>query len=471
MNLDRAARVAVAGLFALTLVALPALAHAQVGSLAGKVVGPDGKPVPDAVVTLTNVANSLTAIVKTNNNGEWVRAGLQAGNPWNIRVKKDDLEGGINNVRVAFNSVLELPPIVITKAAPPMDAATKARMEAEKVQQALIAKISVEVDAAIAAGDLDLAIAKFTEGAAALPNCAVCYVRIGDLHMKKARTEQAEQAYLKAISLDDQNADAYNALTNIYNSQRKFDEAAKMSAKFNALANSTGGGDNAESLFNQGAIAFNQNKIAEAKPFLAEGHCTEAGLGRGALSVRHGADQRRQGSRGQEVAGRVPEACSDRPERRDGEGHHRHTVAMAPPEGVAGIAEHLEAVRRRIIAAAQRAGRSPSDITLIAVSKTVEPGSRARGGRGRAALVRRESRPGRDLKSRGLARPATRVAFDRPPAIEQSQARGRVVRVDSIRRQHRAAPAARSRRGRSRSSSVHPRSGRPRSRDDKARGR
>ncbi len=46
---------------------------------------------------------------------------------------------------------------------------------------------------------------------------------------------------------------------------------------------------------------------------------------------------------------------------------------MAPPEGVAGIAEHLEAVRRRIIAAAQRAGRSPSDITLIAVSKTVGP--------------------------------------------------------------------------------------------------
>ncbi len=268
MNLDRAARVAVAGLFGLTLVVLPALAHAQVGSLAGKVVGPDGKPVPDAVVTLTNVANSLTATVKTNNNGEWVRAGLQAGNPWNIRVKKDDLEGGINNVRVQFNGVLELPPIVITKAAPPMDAAAKARMDAEKAQQALIAKISAEVDTAIAAGDIDLAITKFTEGAAALPNCAVCYVRIGDLHMKKARTAEAEQAYLKAISFDEHNADAYNALTNIYNSQRKFDEAAKMSAKFNALANSAGGGDNAESLFNQGAIAFNQNKIAEAKPFL-----------------------------------------------------------------------------------------------------------------------------------------------------------------------------------------------------------
>ena len=44
---------------------------------------------------------------------------------------------------------------------------------------------------------------------------------------------------------------------------------------------------------------------------------------------------------------------------------------MPPPEGVATIAEHLEAVRRRITAAAQRAGRSPSDITLVVVSKTV----------------------------------------------------------------------------------------------------
>jgi pyridoxal phosphate enzyme (YggS family) len=45
---------------------------------------------------------------------------------------------------------------------------------------------------------------------------------------------------------------------------------------------------------------------------------------------------------------------------------------MAPAEGVAGISANLEAVRRRIAAAAQRAGRSPSDITLVAVSKTVD---------------------------------------------------------------------------------------------------
>jgi tetratricopeptide (TPR) repeat protein len=264
MTLDRAARVAVAGLFAVTLVALPVLAHAQVGSLAGSVVGPDGKPVPDAEVTLTQAANSLTAVAKTNAKGEWVRAGLQAGNPWNIRVKKGDMEGGMNGVRVNFNSVLELPPIVIS---PTVDPATRARLEAERAQEMAIKKATAEVEAALKTGDLDLAITKYTEAVAALPECAICYVRIGDLQMKKERVAEAEKAYLAAIKIDDQSSEAYNALTNIYNSQRKFDEAAKMSAKFNAIA-ATGGGGNAESLFNQGAIAFNQGKVAEAKPFL-----------------------------------------------------------------------------------------------------------------------------------------------------------------------------------------------------------
>src|SRR5438105_15180385 len=38
-----------------------------------------------------------------------------------------------------------------------------------------------------------------------------------------------------------------------------------------------------------------------------------------------------------------------------------------------GIKENIERVRERVVAAAQRAGRSPEAIQLMAVSKTVEP--------------------------------------------------------------------------------------------------
>jgi tetratricopeptide (TPR) repeat protein len=270
MTLDRVARVAVAGVFASALVALPALAHAQVGTLAGNAVGADGKPIADAEVTLTSPATGLTASAKTTSNGEWVRAGLNAGNPWNIRIKKDNLEGGINGVRIKFNSVLELPPIVLRAAAPPMDAATKARLEAEKAMQETLTKMGAAVDAAIAAGDLDGAISKFHEAAAVVPNCGACYARIGDLYQKKNDLAQAEKAYLRSIEFDPENTEALSALGNIYNTQRRFDDAAKMNARVAAIAGKTGGGESAEALFNQGAIAFNQNKIADAKPFLSK---------------------------------------------------------------------------------------------------------------------------------------------------------------------------------------------------------
>jgi tetratricopeptide (TPR) repeat protein len=268
MTLERAARLAAAGLCASVLVALPALAEAQVGSLMGKAVGPDGKPVADAEVTLTAPAGGLTVVTKTNSNGEFTRAGLMTQQPWNVRIKKGNLEGGINGVRVPFNNVLELPPIVMTVAAPPLDAAAKARLEAERAMKETLTKMGAQLDAAIAAGNLDEAINLFMEAAKTVPNCGVCYARAGDLYVKQDKLAEAEKAYLESIKLDPENTEPYSALANIYNSQRKFAEAAKMTEKVASLSGKQGGGDNAEALFNQGAIAFNQNKIAEAKPFL-----------------------------------------------------------------------------------------------------------------------------------------------------------------------------------------------------------
>ena len=64
-------------------------------------------------------------------------------------------------------------------------------------------------------------------------------------------------------------AEAYNGLANVYNAQRKFDEAAAASAKANELAaaapGGAGGGGSADSLYNQGVILWNSGKIADAK--------------------------------------------------------------------------------------------------------------------------------------------------------------------------------------------------------------
>ena len=57
----------------------------------------------------------------------------------------------------------------------------------------------------------------------------------------------------------------YDALANLYNGQRKFDQAGQMSQKAMAIRGASGGPADATSLFNAGVIFWNQSKIAEAK--------------------------------------------------------------------------------------------------------------------------------------------------------------------------------------------------------------
>ena len=270
MKLTRVARALMLGVLASVLVVVPALAHAQTprGGLGGKVVDGSGKPVPDAEVTLENPTVNLKFVTKTNSKGEWAQGGIPVGNRMDITAKKGTAIGGIKGVPIRQGSVMEIPNIVITEARAPVSPEEAKRAAEEKAMKAELEKMAAEVNAAIAANDFDTAIAKYTEATTKLPQCAMCFVQIGNLNMKKNQLDNAEKAYLQAIAFDAENSEAYSALVNIYNQQKKYDQAAKMSEKINALAAASGGGGNAEAEFNMGAIAFNQNKIAEAKPHL-----------------------------------------------------------------------------------------------------------------------------------------------------------------------------------------------------------
>jgi tetratricopeptide (TPR) repeat protein len=117
---------------------------------------------------------------------------------------------------------------------------------------------------AMKAGRHDEAIAKFQEVIAKVPNCVDCYYNIGVSQMAKQQYTEAEASFKKAIELKPDNADAYTALANLYNSQKKFDLAAEASSNA-AKYSSGGGGGNAEASYNQGVILFNAGKFAEAK--------------------------------------------------------------------------------------------------------------------------------------------------------------------------------------------------------------
>ena len=74
----------------------------------------------------------------------------------------------------------------------------------------------------------------------------------------------------KAIELNPSSAEAYNGLANLYNAQKKFDQAAEASAQAAKLGAAAPGGASASTVFNQGVIAWNASRIDDAKKAFEE---------------------------------------------------------------------------------------------------------------------------------------------------------------------------------------------------------
>ena len=127
-----------------------------------------------------------------------------------------------------------------------------------------LAKLKVAFDEGVAASraqNHDLAIAKFQEALAIQAACAECYFNIGYAYLQKKDEKQAEENWKKALEQKADHAETLNALATLYNNQKRFDEAAAVSAK--AAASAPAG--NADAIYNQGIILWNAGKIPEAK--------------------------------------------------------------------------------------------------------------------------------------------------------------------------------------------------------------
>ncbi len=384
MNTRLVMRSVVAGALVLAMAAIATPAAAQLASIRGKVVDEAGQPVIGATVTVSfNGDMNLEYTVTTNDKGEWTKAGLQPGH-WKLTATKDDLSGSIPDIHAQLGEMTKMPDIVAVKVDPNAKV-VKSNLSAEEIEkankrQAMLKQLFDDANLAFDAGDYDTAITKLQGLTTEMPECAACYAKIGDVFLKKNDQANAETNYLKAVELNADLADVYSALATIYNSQKKFDKAAEMSAKGNELKGASATGGDPMSLYNQGIIFWNQGKMAEAKgqfekavqldPKMADAQYylgmaiySLASAGTGKVTDAKAPLEQYLGTR------------SDRPVRRRREGHPgHHQVGMTPDTGVAGA---LASVRRRIDAAAARAGRTTSSVRLVAVSKTV-PAERVR---------------------------------------------------------------------------------------------
>jgi tetratricopeptide (TPR) repeat protein len=263
------------GVLALGLSGVATSAFAQNGSLKGKVVTEDGKPAANVEVVFDFVGEIKRQVKTiTDKNGEWIKPGLPAGGgTWTISARQGKTSGTLPGVVIKINETQKVADIVLVseetrasgKKVVSNDEAAKANKAAAEIEA-----LAKEINAAVDAGNYDEALTKLKGLDGKLEKCAQCQMKIGEILIKKKDDAGAEAALLKAIEYDPAATNAYVNLANIYNGQRKFEEAAKMSAKANELMAAGGGGGDALSFINQGIIFWNAGKYPEAKAEFAK---------------------------------------------------------------------------------------------------------------------------------------------------------------------------------------------------------
>jgi Flp pilus assembly protein TadD len=306
---------------AIALIGPAVPAFAQNGTLTGRVIDSDrrttdrdGKPLagkpkdptgrsddpadhllglPEATVTLELKSEPPRKFqVITDAYGDWYKSGLPPGT-YDISVKRewrDPVPGRATKLVVFIATApgvvlkpgekLRVPDMgALTEEAlaagrrPPASAPagmSNAQIEASNRRNAELDALMKDANASFTAGKHADAVVKLTALAEKLEEdkkiCAPCYAKIGEAHVKLGDMAAAEAAFLKAIEYDAKAPAPYSQLAALYNSQRKFDEAAKMSAKASELAGGSagGGGGDATSVYNQGVIFMNAGRMEEA---------------------------------------------------------------------------------------------------------------------------------------------------------------------------------------------------------------
>ena len=256
-------------LFALCAVAAPA--SAQTGMLKGKVVDAKGQPVEGAKVTIA-MAEGINRKyeVKTNKKGEFVQIGIQPG-VYEISAEKEGIGWDGEKTKIGIGENPELKFTLAPKAAA---GPTKEDLALEKAFQ--------EGVSATKGGNFPEAIVKFQEAIKLRPDCFDCYYNMGIAHYQAKELDKAEAAFKEALKYNANSAAPYTALANLYNSQKRFDEAVAMTTQATKLGGAAGGAASADAAFNQGVVLWNASKYEEArqqfeqavklKPDFAEAH-------------------------------------------------------------------------------------------------------------------------------------------------------------------------------------------------------
>ncbi len=237
----------------LLLVAAPALA--QRGAVRGKITDPDGNPVPGVQVSIVLLdGGSRPVRIETNDNGEFLRAGLPV-QMYRVSFELDGWEPLQAMVTVSNGGQS-----VINETLYPLPEGVLSQAQADRFNEASQGARDAFVD-----GDFETAVAETLELIALTPDSGSLYFNLAAAYEEMEDYPAAITAYEKAYELDDSMLEGITAVADLYGRQKQWDQALEAFDRSLELVEG-----NAVNLFNYAVFASNAGRMELADEFYAK---------------------------------------------------------------------------------------------------------------------------------------------------------------------------------------------------------
>ena len=246
-------------LLAACLLASPSLAQSS-GRIRGTVRGQGDQPLAKVKVTIESLEPPIVRIEdETDDNGRFRQMGLRPTD-YVITVEKEG-ESQRKVLRLRANDVFEweFHLDVASEAAPVTFLEVLAQVDRKDELRELFAQGVTASNAK----NYEEAVTNFNAALAIAANCYDCYYLLGLAYFGSAQDADAEGAFRQAALLKPENAAPYRGLVNVYNRQRKFDEAGEAATAAARLSGELS--TDPTELYDQGVIFWNDQKTTEAK--------------------------------------------------------------------------------------------------------------------------------------------------------------------------------------------------------------
>jgi TolA-binding protein len=222
--------------------------HEGKARMKGRVVDPEGNPIPDVTVKLFSIRADSGFETKTDKNGVWKAMWVRGGN-WNIDFEKSGFEPKkISTTLKEDPKIIEIP-------------VTMKRVQGMVLKEELMEDFE-KGNRLFAQKKIDEALAVYREILEKFPDSYIINLNVGNCWFEKEDYQKAIAAYKKVIEKDPDNTDVLISIGNSYSNMKQNDTALEWYKKIEVSKI-----DDPVVLYNIGVFNFNAGNTKGALEF------------------------------------------------------------------------------------------------------------------------------------------------------------------------------------------------------------